>query len=556
MADAVRLSTAGSRETYEQSFREWSALCHAAIEQPDLPPSYLDTHRAFRQHPAFPCNLRLERVDYARHSQIYATGRSAWASTQPDCDHGLPPFHQQLQIGVGLRKPIQMSVAAKPDQNMRWASWFARGGQDYLGVLILAWAYVLSARWAEVMPGSVSLVYTSSTAEVSIPDTESTLLPDQLSVDIGDAGPDESRWWAEVLAPSQGWRATLLFGQDTFHAPWSVWLQTCHQFVLSTNSTSLGSPSATARSFSKALRFLDNFCLRRGLTAERQAALAAVLLFPSMGTGQGLKLPALAVSRLDGPVGATSSASEPRCCDLNHKLRHSWVDQNDHLDRLITLSCHIRGIRPMLLSSFYDQSVECNAVTPWLQGALAAIDKVAQDDPLVLSRVLMDRQPKVAPLWLGITVLGLQKRLLQDVRFGLIPIDLHSAAWSGTMQSFIQQPVSDPLVADGQVGRADQCRLLFLSRSGSHDRVPVCQWRPFGGTPLEHTDIEVRVHANCKSHSLRYEGFTWDCLDGNTTQQPINGDDSYAHPNPPPTQHSPESRQAQTSSDRPLASQV
>ncbi|AEO57297.1 hypothetical protein MYCTH_2303275 [Thermothelomyces thermophilus ATCC 42464] len=545
MADAVRLSAEDFRGVYEQSFREWSAVYHAAIKQPGLPLSYLAIQSAFRQHPSFPRNLRLEHAKYAKHSQIYATGRSSWASTQPNCEYGLPHFHQQVQINVASRNPIPLSIGTTPEREMRVASWFERGDQNYLAVLMLAWAYILSARWAEIMPGGTSLVYTSCKADDYAQDVPVTVPPDNLSVavDIRDAGPDEARWWAAVLAPDQGWQATMLLDQDTFFAPWSVRLQPGCRFVLLTLSTIRSHSAAVAPSSSEALRFLENFCVRRNITDQSQAALAAVLLFPSMGNGQGLQLPAFATDRLDGPTGVSSSVPHRQGLDLDCELRHTFEHKDNRLDKLITLSCHVKGIRPMLLSSFYNPSVECNAVTPWLQGALAAINLLAQDDPLVLGRMLMDRQPKVAPLWLGITVLGLQKRLLQDVGYGLIPVDLHAAVWSGTIQSFIQQPVSDPLVVDGQVSRADQCRLLFLSRSGSHDRVPVCQWRPFGGTPLEHTDIEVRVHAKCKGHGLRYQGFIWDCVDGNTTYQALDDNDVYACPSPPLTQQTTNSRQ-------------
>ncbi|KAK3296949.1 uncharacterized protein B0H64DRAFT_416195 [Chaetomium fimeti] len=532
MADAVRLSVDDFQGIYEQSFRAWSTLHHAAIERPGIPPSYLDIQNAFRQHPSFPNDLRLEHVKYAKHSR-------------PDCGNGLPPFSQQVQIGVILKGPIPLSIAAAmPKREIHWASWFTRGDENYLGILILAWAYVLSARWAEIMSEATSLVYTSSKAEDSTPGVQTTPLPDHLSleVDISDASPDEARWWAAVLAPGQGWEATMLLGQDTFFAPWSIRLQPGHRFILSTNPT-FRNHSAGAPSSSEALRFLSNFCVRRNIGDQSQAALAAVLLFPSMGIGQGLELPAFTSSRLNLPTAVASSVLQRQCPDLDGEQRYGWVHQEGHLDRLIPLSCYTKGIRPMLLSSFYDPSIECNAVTPWLQGALAVIDVVAEDDPLVLGRLLMDRQPKVAPLWLGITVLGLQKKVLQDVRFGLIPVDLHSAVWSGAIQSFIQQPVSDPLVADDQVARADQCRLLFLSRSGSHDRVPVCQWRPFGGTPLEHTDIEVRVHAECKGHGLRYQGLTWDCVGEKTAHQPLDGDDLYAYQSPPRTAQTSYSRQ-------------
>ncbi|KAK1766927.1 hypothetical protein QBC33DRAFT_493032 [Phialemonium atrogriseum] len=333
-----------------------------------------------------------------------------------------------------------------------------------------------------------------------------------MSVDIGDGSPEEARWWAAILAPGQGWQATMALEHDTFWSPWSICLQSNLRFFLSQKVTSTipPSPPPSAPSFSDATRFLDNLCIRHSVTDQSHAALAAVLLFPSMGGGQGLQLPAPTVSNC-----------WTQCIIDSDQLRHDWVHQENHLDRLLTLSCNTRGMRPMLLSAFYDASIECNAVTPWLQGAVAAIDSLAGDKPNVLGRMLMDRLPEIAFLWLGASILGLQKRLLQDVRFGLIPIDLHSAAWSGTIQSFIQQPVSNPLVANGHVTRADECRLLFLSQSGSHNRVSICQWRPFGATPIQDVDIEIQIHAKCNGHGLQYQGFLWDCTKGKEASQPI-----------------------------------
>ncbi len=36
----------------------------------------------------------------------------------------------------------------------------------------------------------------------------------------------------------------------------------------------------------------------------------------------------------------------------------------------------------------------------------------------------------------------------------------------------------------------------------------------------------------------------WDCVDGKTTHQALDGDDAYAYPSPPLTQQTPSSRQA------------
>lgn len=61
----------------------------------------------------------------------------------------------------------------------------------------------------------------------------------------------------------------------------------------------------------------------------------------------------------------------------------------------------------MLLNVFYEPIIECNAVTPWLQGALAAVEPLAENRVVILGRVFMDRRPEVGYLWLGNTLLGI-----------------------------------------------------------------------------------------------------------------------------------------------------
>lgn len=97
----------------------------------------------------------------------------------------------------------------------------------------------------------------------------------------------------------------------------------------------------------------------------------------------------------------------------------------------------------MLSSIFYEPSVPCNLVSPWLQSIFAVLDseKIRNDDR-VPAHMLMNRVPSIAFLWLGAIVLGIHRDVLRDGRFGLVPVDLHAAMWSGTVQSFIQEPVS------------------------------------------------------------------------------------------------------------------
>lgn len=246
-----------------------------------------------------------------------------------------------------------------------------------------------------------------------------------------------------------------------------------------------------------------------------------------MGTLNSLRLPTPS-SKMGVPHSALGSVCEG--------LQDDWIHRSCYIDKLLTLSCNTRGIRPLLLSIFYEPNIECNAVTPWLQGTLAAIKHVAGDNSYLVGRLCMERSPRVAFLWLGCIILNIQNELLREVYFGQIPIDLPSASWSRTIQSFIQQRVSDPLVTDGLILRADECRLLFLSQSERHTRLPLCQWTPFGKTTVSDVDLEVRLHQQCQDHWLQYEGIEWECEDGHVEFLPLQTGDSQTIPSKPPVQ--------------------
>ncbi|KAF9772839.1 hypothetical protein IL306_009438 [Fusarium sp. DS 682] len=98
-----------------------------------------------------------------------------------------------------------------------------------------------------------------------------------------------------------------------------------------------------------------------------------------MGSLKPLRLPTPRTSKAGAPRLATDAS--------NNKPYRDRIYKSQHLDRLLTLSCHTRGIRPLLLSAFYEPRIECNAVTPWLQGTLAAIKHVAVEDVDIEVRV-------------------------------------------------------------------------------------------------------------------------------------------------------------------------
>ncbi|KAK4103456.1 hypothetical protein N658DRAFT_505152 [Parathielavia hyrcaniae] len=335
--------------------------------------------------------------------------------------------------------------------------------------------------------------------------------PKSVTIDIGDASVTETRWWAAVLAPGRGWHAGLTMGKEsTFWSPWSFRLKGGPQLIVrSRKFRSCLKSQERNPSFSEALEFLNNFCARLKIEDQSHAALAAVILLPAMkDLVKEIKLPAVVVNDQPRPPvspGPASPSAEP-----------TWPRMTrEHLDRLMAASCYSAGSLPMLLNVFYNPEIESNAVTPWLQGALAVIDSRAGNAPLVICRMLMERQPTVAFLWLGATVLGLQEEILQHARLGLTPANIVSAAWSGTLQSFIQQPVPSPVETNGIISRADQCRLLFMSMSLQHGRVPDSPWKPFGENPGVDVEHCVRHHhAQCDGHGLQYRSFLWDTLHG------------------------------------------
>jgi hypothetical protein len=143
----------------------------------------------------------------------------------------------------------------------------------------------------------------------------------------------------------------------------------------------------------------------------------------------------------------------------------------------------------------------------------------------------MDRQPNVAPLWAGATVLGLPKVSLKDAGYRVIFIDLLSAASSGTFQTFVQESVSDPSssMATSHERTNAGCSISRRVESFTNYNLSGCGGR-FGGNPIGNTDLEVQAHAQWRGHRLRYQGYTWNCADGTAVNQRCTREDPVPHP--------------------------
>jgi len=159
MHDAVRLSADQFRSIYEESFRTWARLYLHVVENSKLPAHVLFVRDIFQHQPSLPCNLSLKHDKRG----ALATGASIWGSAGSSCGHRLPSFRQPVDIRVAVREPILLSIPKMGEAKPAYTSCFAQD-DDYLAILILAWTYILSARWTEIMPGPCTLAYTENQA--------------------------------------------------------------------------------------------------------------------------------------------------------------------------------------------------------------------------------------------------------------------------------------------------------------------------------------------------------------------------------------------------------
>jgi hypothetical protein len=81
---------------------------------------------------------------------------------------------------------------------------------NYLGLLTLAWTYVLSAYWSEVQQGVLRYTDCKAPCCPSTTTASSTHPCDIfLTLDASEADSAEVEWWRAILAPGKGWEASI-----------------------------------------------------------------------------------------------------------------------------------------------------------------------------------------------------------------------------------------------------------------------------------------------------------------------------------------------------------
>ncbi|KAF7544400.1 hypothetical protein G7Z17_g9990 [Cylindrodendrum hubeiense] len=303
---------------------------------------------------------------------------------------------------------------------------------NHIPILMLAWAYILSARWAELIQAAHLLQSGSHQTQQSTTEGSKMLANDKYSITvrIGEVSEDAAHWWRDILSGGGGWEATIRSAKgEVLHSPWSTKLISEQPFVISAKVKATSSPSKHIPATSAiAHRYLSEYCRLHDIDDQKQAALAAALLIP--------------VAKYDHRPIELEIPKFSHEVDRGEEIciESPLIIENElQLDRLLTLSCNPRGSKALLTSIFFEPDITSNICGFWLQGSLAFLDTVK--DPHTLLRTLIKRDPELGILWLGAFITGTHHRCLRDARAAWWNIDLNAAAWTGTFMSFIQAPV-------------------------------------------------------------------------------------------------------------------
>ncbi|KAG6197529.1 hypothetical protein E4U10_008233 [Claviceps purpurea] len=487
MYDSLEPGSVILEQNYERGYRLWHGLYLASLADP-LDVTALDLQHAFPRHPSFIPELHL---DTRSRDVLYATGTSTWETSTGGCS--LPSFEKRYKIPVTAKDSLIVSLPLHRNS-------FGQDS-DHVCLLMLAWAYVLSQRWSELVPGAEAIEYTNSSAAFSdsvggVVETNGPV------VDLGVATDEAVRWWAAVLAPGEGWVARIDHRGEELRSPWSVSLQTAKTLTLSFKSAPSRDGHRSPPTFSAAVKYIADFAKYHGIEDQSHAAFAAALLLPTRRN--------------------ISKRLCWSCPDWHNKRRESSVEQEQYwppwgkegnqLDKLMTMSCNAIGMLSLLCSSFMNPDLPCNVCGAWMQGAFAILDEPEAQKPDVLRGILVQRSPHLSFLWLGAILLDMQGYIMKRARPVTYYPELHSAAWTGTLVSFIQRPVPNYPANMEIIRRADGARLMFLSQTKCHSDLPLVPFPPFGAMPVRDCVLEVQLHASCGSgHGLVYAGWEWNC---------------------------------------------
>ncbi|EZF75813.1 hypothetical protein H105_02761 [Trichophyton soudanense CBS 452.61] len=468
----------------------------------DGPLGYVpDISRRLKSVPDYTHSRHTEYVDSSK-QYVFGKGVVKWSTTdtwgceapdsleESECNSSYNEDFMRLaeskmvaqDVLLGLRDVIPCNL----DECHGLRGWIGNGdGRDYVAALTLAWAYILSSAWAMSQDGQVR--YTAARAL--------TCAPGQAYGPILETcteNPEVVRWWSAVLAPGQGWVASILLCDDVeYQSPWAMCLTSNLNLTICGPApvSPIKCPGAHT-----SYQYLRDFCLQHGLMEQAKTAFVAALMIPTHAhTGTPFMLPAPICTPSNSPM----VDSGPQCEDLE--------ELNRRMLHLMTISSACTVILSLLCSVFFEPSVPCNLCSEWLEPIFSILDSVNLRHATAMC---MFQNTSVGGWWLGSAITGLDRFVLEKARSGVPHVNLQSWWWTQIPQSFICSPCSGP-IGSGEtlITREKEAFLLFLSQKNWIGGPP--PWKPPGKIVISDSHLAVQQHARCTGHSLRYISWFW-----------------------------------------------
>ena len=171
-------------------------------------------------------------------------------------------------------------ISLRRDQTL-----FNRKASHQFPILFFAWAYILSARWAELISGAHSPTYNKASQPPSLAAADDDVeRPEHVVVEVGNVDEDAARWWEAVLSgvSDSSWAASIHNDKGAILcSPWSIRRTKSEMvFIVSPKHTSPSSTPFYPASFRTATRYLSEYCRLHATSEQSEAALAAALLIP------------------------------------------------------------------------------------------------------------------------------------------------------------------------------------------------------------------------------------------------------------------------------------
>lgn len=472
--DPVRPSNDAFEAAFAHGYRTWYHLHHLAREKGHdqvIRQSARTIDRALPQYPKLPAKLA---ISSPVQGIALAKGTITWNVHQDDGES--QPMIQEMRLQMAFPSPVKVIYTLDNAAKLESPQSLFRA-DSHVATLFLAWAYILSARWTELLSNPAVIRYTKSDGSDSA--CLGGIVSDETSSGLDHVGDNARQWWHRVLAGS-GWEARLVVeGQREMYSPWSISLDRERgQQRRRAGTRPAKTTAGRAASFSEAMGYLQEFTNHHGVHDQSRAALAAALFIP--------------VARHDRRdihlQRPWFEGGDVRVNEAQHLESAAFEPTTSLVDRLLLLGCNTFGIKALLCSTFYEPHILCNLSGAWIQGFMKP---VMACDPANSVCALILRDPDIGFLWMGAFLTGIHKTCLEQISRGLWRVDLNVGSLTGTPMSFVQEELALDTTASS-LSRANECKLRYVHQSNID--APNFAFPPFGTTVLENLDLEVRLH--------------------------------------------------------------